>query len=198
MINGVEQPDNPRRPLDQGQTGVEDVVKFYDGIGTNLVVKVDVPTDAQIHFTTNRADESSWMDDLSLVDVGEYIVYYAVDAANYASVTNFGRVIIKPVEVTGIDIVDHVDAGGGRIHLALKLLTSGALTAAYVKELAEAGRLQVVSGTSEAELETATPVAVSLRDPTGVLDVEKGWVWVTIDPAGHSKRPLYWKAVIGD
>ena len=196
VINGVEQPDNPHRPLDQGKTGVEDVVKYYDGLPTNLVVKVDMPANAQVKFSLDRADASSWQDSLALVDVGEYIVYYAIDAANYASVTNFGRVIIKPFEIQGGNIVDHVDAGGGRIHLAFKPQIAGTLTAEGVRDLAASGRLQVVSATTESALETAQPIVVPLRDPSGQLDLDKGWIWVTIDPSVNPARPLLWKIVI--
>ena len=196
VINGVEQSDNPQRPLDQGKTGVEDVVKYYDGLPTNLVVTVDVPANARVKFSLDRTDTSSWQDSLALIDVGEYIVYYAIDAANYASVTNFGRVTIKPSEIQGGDIVDHVDAGGGRIHLAFKPQTTGVLTADVVKDLAAAGRLQVVYATSEAALETAQSVVVPLRDPSGQLDLDKGWIWVTIDPSVNPARPLLWKIVV--
>ena len=196
-INGVTQPLDSRRPLDQGKTGVNDIVKEYDGVPTNLVVQVEnVATPYTVKFTTNRSDPDSWKTDLGLVDVGEYVVYYAVEAEGYASVTNFGRVTIKVANVTSVEIVDHCDAGGGKIHLAFKLTTLEPLTAEYVRSLAANGRIKVVAGGSESALATAVPFVVPLRDPTGALDVDKGWIWITIDPGAGAVRPSHWKAVI--
>lgn len=191
-IGGVEQPDNPNRPLDQGQTGVADVVKNYDGIGTNLVVKVDAPAGATVLYSL---DKTAWVESLSLVEVGEYIVHYKVEAPNYATVQNFGRVIIKPAVTTALAIVDHCDAGGGKVHLAFRPVIAGGLTKEYVLALAANNGLAAVFGTDEASLATAELVPVTLRDPTGELDLDKGLVWVTVDVTGKP-RPLYCKIVI--
>lgn len=199
-IGGVEQPDNPNRPLDQGKTGVADVVKEYDGLPTNLVVQVDQPASGcTVKFTTTRNDPTSWKSSLAFVEIGEYIVYYTVEAANYASVTNFGRVIIKERNVQSMGFVDHRDAGGGKVYLAFKPATREPLTVDYVKQLAAEGRIKIVYGQTEPELSSATPKTVPLRDPKAELDVEKGWIWITIDPfdpALPKQRPLLWKVVI--
>ena len=191
-IGGVEQPDNPSRPLDQGQTGVDDVIKNYDGLGTNLVVKVETPAGATVRYSLDKTD---WVESLSLVEVGEYIVHYKVEASNYATVQNFGRVIVKPAVATALEIVDHCDAGNGRVHLAFRPAVTGGLTKEYVLALAANSGLAAVFGTDEASLATAEPVPVILRDPTAELDLDKGLVWVTVDVTGKP-RPLYCKIVI--
>lgn len=191
-IGGVEQPDNPSRPLDQGQTGVDDVIKNYDGLGTNLVVKVETPAGATVRYSLDKTD---WVESLSLVEVGEYIVHYKVEASNYATVQNFGRVIVKPAVATALSIVDHCDAGNGRVHLAVRPAVAGGLTKEYVLALAANSGLAAVFGTDEASLATAEPVPVILRDPTAELDLAEGLVWVTVDVTGRP-RPLYCKIII--
>ena len=191
-INGVEQPDDPKFPLDQGKTGVADVVKNYDGVPTNLVVKVDSPAGATVLYKLATTD---WVESLSLVEVGEYVVHYKVEWPNYATVQNFGRVIIKPAVATALAIVDHCDAGNGKVHLAFRPVVAGGLTKEYVLALAANNGLAAVFGADEASLATAKPVSVTLRDPTGELDLDKGLVWVTVDVAGKA-RPLYCKIVI--
>lgn len=206
-INGVEQPDNPKRPLDQGKTGVADVVKNYDGEPANLVVTVGRPEGALIEYSLDKVKWYASSEELfdavhpALVDVGEYVVHYRVTAPNYATaptyatVQNFGRVIIKPAVATALAIVDHCDAGNGKVHLAFRPVVAGGLTKEYVLALAANNGLAAVFGTDEASLATAEPVPVTLRDPTGELDLDKGLVWVTVDVKDMA-RPLYCKIVI--
>lgn len=200
-INGVEQPDNPDRPLDQGKTGVADVVKNYDGEPANLVVTVGRPEGALVEYSRDKVNWYASSEALfaavrpELVDVGEYVVHYRVTAPNYATVQNFGRVIIKAV-ATELVIVDHCDAGNGKVHLAFRPKVAGGHTKEYVLALAANNGLAAVFGTDEASLATAKPVPVTLRDDlTGKLDLDKGLVWVTVDVKDKA-RPLYCKIVI--
>ena len=85
-----------------GETGVADVEKTYDGLGTNIVVNVSVPASgAVVRYSTNTVHDAVWIweTDPQYVDAGNYVVYFLVEADNYASVTNFARVIINPREI---------------------------------------------------------------------------------------------------
>lgn len=92
---------DPTQALDYGKTGVEDVEVTYDGTGWNVQVNVGAPVSgAVVHYTMTPKDLASWSSTLAFTNVGEYVVYFAVDAPNYASVTNFAKVTIKPYPVT--------------------------------------------------------------------------------------------------
>lgn len=197
VIGGKTQPLDPSRPLPQGQTGVEDVEKFYDGEGTNLVVTVTGAANPTVLFTTNRSDAASWKADLSLVEIGEYVVYYAVEAHGYASVTNFGRVIIKAPEIKTLSIVDHLDYGGDEMRLAFRIDMSGKPSREYIEQQIT-NRIKVVYAHSPEGFDTAIPQPVRLSDTSVTFDPEK--IWITIDPDidGNTEWPLLWKVVIGE
>ena len=103
VIGGVEQPLDPNFPLPYGESGVVSAEKTYDGEPTNIVVVVTRPEDGfVIKYTTDRTDPNSWTTEIpTFVNAGSHTVYYAVEdpSGNYAAVTNFSRVVIKPVEI---------------------------------------------------------------------------------------------------
>ena len=290
VIDGTEHPDtpDPKQSRSYGDTGVQDVVTLYDGTGTNITVKVDAPiAGAVIHYTTTPKDLESWTTDLEFTEVGEYIVYFAVDAANYASVTNFAKVTILPVPVTvtaddkyilvdapqpeytatigdlvlrdrgreaelisyptptcpsyvnaegeyeisfpgvtgvvtqgnyvvsfvpgtlyvdalprvgSLWITDHENLDDGNVYLAFKpTLSSGELTAENVLGLASEGKIKVAWALTEEALKSAVPTVVPLRDPTGELDLDKGWIWVQVPvdlETLESGKPILWAITI--
>ena len=282
---------DPTQALDYGKTGVEDVEVTYDGTGWNVQVNVGAPVSgAVVHYTMTPKDLASWSSTLAFTNVGEYVVYFAVDAPNYASVTNFAKVTIKPYPVTvtaddqyivqgeeapaytatvgqlalrdrgheaelitypaptcptfpaggetigqypivfnaaetvreqgnyvvtfapgtlfidetarvaSLWIVDHENCDDGSFYLAFKpTLSSGELAAGDVVALAEAGKIKVAFATDEDSLKSAEPFAVELRDPTGALDIDKGWIWVKVSqPIGGDNPPalLLWQVTI--
>jgi len=84
-------------------SGVYDVDKIYDGIGTNIDVRVVVPEHGyRISYTTNRLNEASvvWTNEYSFTEAGTYAVNFLVQAANYADVTNVAYVVIRPCPLT--------------------------------------------------------------------------------------------------
>ena len=291
-IGGVTHPatTDPTKALDYGKTGVKDVEVTYDGTGWNIEVEVGAPVSgAVVHYSTNRNDPASWTSTLAFTNVGEYVVYFAVDAANYASVTNFAKVTILPYPVTvtaddqynvqgeaepeytvtvgdlalrdrgheaelikypaptcptfpadgetigeypivfdeaetvreqgnyvvtfvpgtlfieetarvgALWIVDHEDCDSENTYLAFKpTLSSGDLDAETVVGLAEAHKIKVAYATDEEALKSAVPTAVELRDQTGVLDVDKGWIWVKVPVVLNdlATGPILWKVMI--
>jgi len=83
-------------------SGVHDVEKYYDGIGTNIDVNVVVPDSGySIYYTTNRLNDAdiTWSRYLSFVDAGNYPVNFLIQAPNYADVTNVAYVLIHPREL---------------------------------------------------------------------------------------------------
>lgn len=291
-IGGVTHPatTDPTKALDYGKTGVKDVEVTYDGTGWNIEVNVGAPVSgAVIHYSTDRNDPASWTSTLAFTNVGEYVVYFAVDAANYASVTNFAKVTILPYPVTvtaddqynvqgeaepeytvtvgdlalrdrgheaelikypaptcptfpadgetigeypivfdatqtvreqgnyvvtfvpgtlfieetarvgSLWIVDHEDCDSENTYLAFKpTLSTGDLDAETVVGLAEAHKIKVAYATDEESLKSAVPTAVELRDQTGALDVDKGWIWVKVPVSLNdlASGPILWKITI--
>ncbi len=271
-------------------TGVEDAIKVYDGIGTNIFVDVKLPAEGEyrILYSTNTEDTASWTTDLPIfTNVVDIAVWFAVEpigpsAGNYYSVTNFARVWIQPREavvtaddkttvvgtpppaytaqvsgliaddldrvdeliaytlscptyedavgsypilaageanqgnyhvtyipgtltveahqrVVSLWIVDHADAGAGRVHLAFKpTLNGGTLSAAFLKELETAGAIKVKCAATEAELVNAELRSiVSLRDGTGTQHLGRGWIWITVDVPDDGTGPeRLWKIVV--
>ena len=106
IIEVDHKPQDPRIGLptppvadDDGEsdTGVRNVVKYYDGVPTNIVIDVTEPTEGyDIYYTTN-----DWATVLTnaapqYVDVGTNVIWYAIEANGYSSVTNYGYVVILP------------------------------------------------------------------------------------------------------
>ena len=80
-------------------------------------------------------------------------------------------------------IVDHCDAGDGKIHLAIKPTREGGapVTDEWIRYLSAANRFMVKFASSEAELDAVRPAAIAeLRAGTGTQDLAKGWVWLTV------------------
>ena len=97
-------------------------------------------------------------------------------------------------------ITDHENLDDGTVYLAIKpTLSSGELTAETVLALSAEGKIKAACATSEEELKFAVPQRVELRDPTGVLDIDKGWIWVKVpvDLAEQAKgQPVIWTVTI--
>ena len=94
----------------------QDIVKVYDGLGTNILPNVYYAVDGNnftYEFATNLAGEASWFADKDHIactnvvrngdgTVGHYKVYYRAKntEGNYLGVTNFAFVTILPAPVT--------------------------------------------------------------------------------------------------
>ena len=100
--------------------------------------------------------------------------------------------------VTGLWIVDHADAGRGKVHLAFApTLNGGTLTSDTIAGMS----ISVKCAATVSGLGDATPIAAELRDGTGTQDIGRGWVWITVDvPDGldeaQSGVNLFWKVQV--
>lgn len=107
--------------------------------------------------------------------------------------------MVERQRVISLWIVDHADAGAGRVHLAFKpTLNAGTLSAAFLKELETAGAIKVKCAATEKALESAPlkPI-VSLRDGTGTQHLDRGWIWITVDVPDNGTGPdRLWKIVV--
>lgn len=162
---------------------------------------------AVVHYSTNRNDLASWTSTLAFTNVGEYVVYFAVDAAktvreqgNYVVTFVPGTLFIDETSRVGsLWIVDHEDCDAENVYLAFKpTLSSGEMSAETVVGLAEAGKIKVAYATDEESLKMAVPTEVELRDSTGELDIDKGWIWVKVpvDINNLEFGPILWKVTI--
>jgi len=95
--NVVHDPDN--KP-EYGQTGIDEVEKYYDGIATNITVNVTLPTEgATIYYRTSKGGEWTTTNP-TFTEAGSHTVYVKVEAENYATIETYSRVWIKPRPLT--------------------------------------------------------------------------------------------------
>ena len=151
---------------------------------------------AETQFSADRADKGEALGEYEIMPTGPA----TLDGGNFNVVYEPGVLTVYPPQtVVSLWITDHADAGAGRVHLAFKpTLSYGELSAAFVRKLAEEGRIQAVCGVTEAALADATPEVVPLRDETAQLDLDKGWIWVTIDLPADVAGLHVWKIVIAE
>ena len=90
--------------------GVEDAYRVYDGIPTNIVVNVTMPSDPELYdiyysYTTDGETRTEWTTELPLfTNVVDATVYFKVvpkgeAEGNYIPAENFARVQVVPAEV---------------------------------------------------------------------------------------------------
>ena len=90
--------------------GVEDAYRVYDGIPTNIVVNVAMPSDPELYdiyysYTTDGETRTEWTTELPLfTNVVDATVYFKVvpkgeAEGNYIPAENFARVQVVPAEV---------------------------------------------------------------------------------------------------
>ena len=110
-IGDKEYPKDPTVKVKYGDTGVEDAIRVYDGIPTNIVVDVRVPEEDDRYevsycWTTNGVDVTDWSTELPLfTNVVDAVVYFKVTPINeysndYVPASGFARVIVTPADVT--------------------------------------------------------------------------------------------------
>ncbi len=109
--------------------------------------------------------------------------------------------MVERQRVVSLWIVDHADAGAGRVHLAFKpTLNAGTLSAEFLKELETAGAIKVKCAATEKALESAPLKPIfSLRDGTGTQHLDRGWIWITVnvpDDATDNGPERLWKIVV--
>lgn len=107
-VNGYEYPSDPSQVAQYGQSGVEDAIKTYDGIPTNINVMVDVPTSSDqyaIVYSTNYCgDATMWSEDpYSFTNVIDIAVFFQIipigeHFGDYIPGTGFARVKIVPAK----------------------------------------------------------------------------------------------------
>ncbi len=109
-IGDKEYPKDPTVKVKYGDTGVEDAIRVYDGIPTNIVVDVKVPEEGKYEirycWSTNGVDKTEWSTELPLfTNVVDAVVYFEVTPINeysndYVPASGFARVIVTPADVT--------------------------------------------------------------------------------------------------
>ena len=104
--------------------------------------------------------------------------------------------------VVSLWIVDHADAGEGKVHLAFKpTLNTGTITADFVAELGTLNAIKVKSAATEADLKTAELKQAVLRTdpkvPAGTQHLGRGWIWITVDVPDSGTGPeRLWKIIV--
>ncbi len=103
--------------------------------------------------------------------------------------------------VVSLWIVDHADAGEGKVHLAFKpTLNTGAITADFVAQLGTLNAIKVKSAATEADLEKVADADAKqavLRDGTGTQHLGRGWIWITVDVPDSGTGPeRLWKIIV--
>ena len=95
-----------------GESGVEDAIKVYDGIPTNIIVTVTDPgdpTEYVIHYSTNymgSVEKTEWTEEPFLfTNVTDTTVFYWVEPVgpnkdDYVPGVGYARVVITPAPVT--------------------------------------------------------------------------------------------------
>jgi len=75
--------------------GAQNIVKCYDGLGTNVVVKYGPSAlDASIRYSTNNVDFVAW-DELRLTNAcAATKIYFSFEKDNYTTITNYAYVTI--------------------------------------------------------------------------------------------------------
>lgn len=99
---------DPEDPL--VDTGVEKVVKTYDGIATNLTVNVTLPTPDKATIKYSTDEKGTWSDtNPTFTHAGTYKVWYAVETGDdttddkgypFFPVTNYQYVVVQPRPIT--------------------------------------------------------------------------------------------------
>lgn len=166
--------------------------------------KFILPGDSQPAYTATIGD-------LVLRDRGreaELITYPTPTCPTYADAEGTYIVTFVPgtlyvdatARVGSLWITDHENLDDGTVYLAIKpTLSNGELTADTVVALAAENKIKAAWATNEEDLKSAVPQPVELRDPTGELDLEKGWIWVKVpvDLGEQAKgRPVIWTVTI--
>ncbi len=94
-------PEPPAKDDDgESETGVRNVIKVYDGVGTNIVVDVTWPTD-DYTVTYSTDGGKTYGPAPSFVDVVDGAeVWYKVEAPGFTTVSNYAYVTVLPRPVT--------------------------------------------------------------------------------------------------
>ena len=194
---------NPREVVvtaDDKECLVGDSEPTYTATVEGLIDSEKDLVDALIHYGpdtgNNRPDCPTYTDALGTYEI---VVTGEENQGNYhVTYVNGTLTITDKQRIVKLWIVDHADAGTGKVHLAFTpTLNGGTLTAAFLKELETAKAIQVKCAATEAALETATPMDAVLRDGTGTQHLGRGWVWITVNVPDDGTGPeRLWKVVI--
>ena len=168
--------DDPDLPGIYWHSGVEDAVKVYDGIGTNITVRVDVPEDAdrfKVYYTTNMTGTAEWRETNPVfTNVTDQAVWFRVEAVgewarDYVAVTNFSRVIITPRTAT-VTADEATTSVGATVEPPYTATVTGDFAACDVGHEYELIRWDAISTTNFADCVKAAGTYAGVIVPTGV------------------------------